>query len=34
MKKIPILLVILMAACNGNQNTTDGGTDAGFHTTT
>jgi formylglycine-generating enzyme required for sulfatase activity len=25
MKKIPILLVILMAACNGSHNTTDGG---------
>ena len=27
MKQIPILLVILMAACNGSQNGTDGGSD-------
>jgi len=27
MKKIPILLVMAMAACNGSQNGTDGGAD-------
>jgi hypothetical protein len=29
MKKIPFLLVLALAACNGSQNGSDGGTDGG-----